>query len=38
VIVSAGEAAAPVWCEAVMWVALSAAEREEFLAGCVLAG
>jgi len=24
---------APVWYEAVMWVAMSAAEREEFLAG-----
>ena len=35
-IVSVGESRrdpAPVWYEAVMWVAMSAAEREEFLAG-----
>jgi hypothetical protein len=38
VIVSAGGAAAPVWYEAVMWVAMSAAEREEFLAGVRVGG
>ena len=37
-IVSAGGAAAPVWYEAVMWVAMSAAEREEFLAGVRVGG
>jgi hypothetical protein len=30
------QAPVPVWYEAVMWVAMSAAEREEFLAGVVL--
>ena len=33
-----GRAAAPVWYEAVMWVAMSAAEREEFLAGVGVGG